>query len=145
MAIKTGNRILLVTCEHCDKSIRHEKYEDHLSDVHNIITVKPITVKPKEMITRKNKTYLKTGKLTAPDKPIKLTLISRRSIRINKDTKCFNCGVMHNPVWEYAESSKGNVLICDFCKPRLVGRSFDRKSAFKYRILSGSFESGRRK
>jgi len=65
----------------------------------------------------------------------KLVLISKRSKRIDGDIRCAKCGVVHNPGWEYAESSRGRVVICTYCKPT---------KAF-VRFTSGSFESGGRK
>lgn len=65
----------------------------------------------------------------------KLVLISKRSKRLNLDMKCAKCGVTHNPVWEYAESTWGRVVICSYCKPTRVF----------VRFSSGSFESGGRR
>ncbi|MBU5639069.1 hypothetical protein KOM00_20310 [Geomonas sp. Red69] len=75
----------------------------------------------------------KKKKVRTTTKP-KLVLISKRSKRIDGDIKCAKCGVVHNPGWEYAESSHGRVVICTYCKPT---------KAF-VRFTSGSFESGRR-
>jgi hypothetical protein len=76
-------------------------------------------------------------KLPAVAKP-KLVLISKRSKRIDRDMACAKCGVVHNPVWEYAESSRGRIAICTYCKRT-------KKSKVFVKFLSGSFEGGKRR
>jgi len=73
-----------------------------------------------------------------------LKLISRRGTRVDGARVCAECGRLKTPVWHYTRSSRGEVCICTFCKPRVFNRSFGKLDALDFAQRGGGFESNRR-
>ena len=126
--------------------IKHKSLIDRtfqrISETQSDIHLTPPRMNRKKKLSRASEKTSRTGKVILLRQDVKrtvpaaakskLVLISKRSKRLNLDMKCAKCGVTHNPVWEYPESSWGKVVICSYCKP---GKVF-------VRFTSGSFESG---
>ena len=53
----------------------------------------------------------------------KFNLLVRSGHRITKGY-CTECGVEHQPIWQYAESTTGEVFVCSDCKQSVFMRSF---------------------
>lgn len=75
-----------------------------------------------------------------------LTLISKRSTRVNQRMLCDECSTIHNTLWRFSETSKGTVHLCTVCKNDAWARSsFDAPDALDLASTGGQFEGNRRK
>lgn len=77
--------------------------------------------------------------------PEPLIIISKRGSRVGERLICSNCNNYSNQLWQYKESTRGTVLICVMCKPKVFDRSFDKLDALNFASTGGGFESKRSK
>lgn len=143
-----------VKCPECSVWVNAKNYAKHLRTVHESTSPEPLKPAPPTPHPPKERcntcgAYVRAGMLKVHRERAHgsgpLRLMSSRGYRQDIFGRCASCGKKKRPLWRYAQSTRGPVLICGSCKPALRDRSFGSKDALDTAIRGGAWEQNRRR
>lgn len=120
-----------VQCKLCEGHVwmRKDRLQKHLEKVHSAKAApkKSFTTYKARIASKYPPKLIIKGSNILPELAIKsktIFFISNRNGQRAPSGKCTECGVEHQPIWLYQESTSGEVMLCEDCKPAVFERSF---------------------
>lgn len=141
-----------IKCKFCDcEFIDLKKFEGHLIQAHREIDnsekLKEFKKTKKDIYSnqaltisnKKSKKELRRQPKKIKQIYLKITISSKRGIKVRENTYCSSCKKNYSIVWKYNETNIGVAFLCYSCKNRIL------KTSNRLTIIYSNPESNRKK